>query len=506
MAITPQQIQEEMQRFPGLTSTAAEGNLIMREQQNLAQQQSDIQPNQALATDTAGNVYDRFSNTLLGQVNLNTTNPFGAEQPTTSPVISSQGAQIKLDQNTQDVNTFMANSQAEADKSAKEQQDLMKKQEDYLNNLLAQQTEQFKATTEQAVGERQKLGERALKGFGAQAALSGGQFASSTLLDLNAIDMETQTAVQDLRSKRDQAIATAQQAIAEKKVGLAESAFKDARQIQKDMLGRQKEGIAMRGQLVTQARADQTAQQTEANRVRDDARASIQQALATFGGAGIENMPPETRAFLDEQAKLAGFGPGYLEGSFRTLKEQATAKQQELAEAKLKDKQQQDLFMNTIRTSQLAISALHASIAQAKAEGALQPGMLSGKFSTDYLMSRSGDYLDPNTGAVNWLALDALENTDKNLWHDMTVTLEKAQEMQAKAVGEMGTAPEDKASVLDKSRVGSFIKPLLNPTPEQVSGATSAATTGVKEAISNVSPLGTAWVAGLDWLFGDTTK
>src|SRR3990167_3288815 len=270
-----------------------------------------------------------------------------------SPVISSQGAQIKLDKTTSDVDKFMVNAQTEFDKSALEQQDLMKKQDEYLNNLLAQQTEQFKATTEQAIGEREKLGQRALKGFGAQAALSGGQFASSTFLDLNAIDMETQTAVQDLRSKRDQAIQTAQQAIAEKKVGLAESAFKEARQAQKDLLDRQKEGIAMRSQLVTQARADQTAAQTEANRVRDDARTVINSVLSNFGGASLENIPTEMKAQFATLEKQAGLPNGFITSGLMTMKEKTLTQQKALAEERLADKQQQDSIMNAIRFATL---------------------------------------------------------------------------------------------------------------------------------------------------------
>ena len=417
------------------------------------------------------------------QPNIAIPTPTPSPTSTTSPVISSQGAQISLDKTTQDFEKFLQDAQSQYDQGKIDYAELQKAEKAFYDNLEKQTIDTTTSQAEADITERQKLGSQARQTYEAQAARSGATFAGSTGLDLNKIELETQQAVQELRRKRDASIADAKLAIQEKRVGAAKDAYAEARTLQKELLDRQVQGATMKSNALTQARADQTAAQTEANRVRDDARTVITSALTTFGGAGIENMAPETRAFLEKKAEEAGFGPGYIEGSFRTLKEQATAQQQALAEAKLKDKQQQDLFMNSIRTSQLAISALHASIAAAKADGTLQLGTLSGKFSENYLKSRAGEYLNSD-GSVDWLGLDALENTDKNLWHDMTVVLEAAQTAQAKAIEEMGTAPEDTKNLTDQFK---------NKTALEIVG-------------SGTELFDTAITKGMNWLFGDTNK
>ena len=204
---------------------------------------------------------------------------------------------------------------------------------------------------------------------------------------------------------------------------------------------------------------------------------------------------------MEEQAVIAGFGPGYLEGSFRTLKEKATEQQRELAEARLKDKQQQDLFMNSIRTSQLAIDALRASISAGKKDGGGTLGTLSGKYSTDYLASRAQEFIDPTTFAIDWQGVDRLENVDRNLWSDMNTFLNSVQQQQAKAVEEAGTAPEDKdtGSRFSKTPAGFVFGALANPTPSSIAAGTEAG----KKALSISQPLLTK---GLEWLFGDNQK
>lgn len=51
----------------------------------------------------------------------------------------------------------------------------------------------------------------------------------------------------------------------------------------------------------------------------------------------------------------------------------------------------------------------------------------TGKYNQSYLANRANDYINED-GSIDWLSLDDLENTDKDLWRDMTLFLQQAQQ------------------------------------------------------------------------------
>src|SRR3990167_7114751 len=67
---------------------------------------------QDTATDTAGNVFDRATNKVIGHVNLQTTNPFGDEQPTVPNVITSTDAKLEKTDVAAELATIKAQQEA----------------------------------------------------------------------------------------------------------------------------------------------------------------------------------------------------------------------------------------------------------------------------------------------------------------------------------------------------------------------------------------------------------
>lgn len=63
----------------------------------------------------------------------------------------------------------------------------------------------------------------------------------------------------------------------------------------------------------------------------------------------------------------------------------------------------------------------------------VEPITYSGKYTEDYLAVRANDYITEE-GGIDWLAVDKLENVDKNLYNDMVVFLNNALKMTATTV------------------------------------------------------------------------
>src|SRR3990167_7202568 len=463
------------------------------------------------SVDAQGNVFNIGSTTVVGKaegtnlpsirgVGGNITTPYvdtpfslGKKQVN---VLSSDKAQETINADTTTIDQLAVQATTLSEQAKRDAEELRKREEEQIKEQLALEERMIGETFGKQKGERESL---VLEQQRSAEILFGDSLYTTTAAqaDLNTLSRQTQDDIFRLERVRDGAINQARRAAQEKDIKSLREAKETARNATKELIDKQTQFVNQR--LAAQQEARQVAQLklSEAGRKRDDARAAIQQALTQFGGAGIEGMDPETKKFLEEQAVIAGFGPGYLEGSFRTLKEKATEQQRELAEARLKDKQQQDLFMNFIRTSQLATDALRASISAGKKDGGGTLGTLSGKYSTDYLASRAQEFIDPTTFAIDWQGVDRLENVDRNLWSDMNTFLNSVQQQQAKAVEEAGTAPEDKdtGSRFSKTPAGFVFGALANPTPSSIAAGTEAG----KKALSISQPLLTK---GLEWLFG----
>lgn len=186
-----------------------------------------------------------------------------------------------------------------------------------------------------------------------------GASASGTGAMLN-LAQEHRNEIAQLASAKIAALQAAKTAVSDKQFELAKAKAQEAKDVEEAIAQKRVDYLEQIAKLQEQAAKDKKAAQDEMNRLRDDARSSINTLLDSFGSLPLQLLPEEDLNLLKDMAALAGI-PGDFLGAMPTREE---VKQDQL--------QQDREFDNQISLASLGIRQAALSISQTRLSQDLQ--------------------------------------------------------------------------------------------------------------------------------------
>lgn len=202
---------------------------------------------------------------------------------------------------------------------------------DYEDNvkLLNEQFDKSKTDLQASQGREQAITGAKLQRIGGYLGESGSAMGVTS----NQI-AQHRTELESLAIKRADALNAAKNAYTKEDIALAQSKMKEAKDYEETIYQRRKDFIAQTNQAAKDAAAAQKAREDQNNKIRDDARATVNTMLTSFGGFDFDNMDDATIQQVAELAQTAGYPLSALRGpTIAQTSQQSTERQRAISNA-----------------------------------------------------------------------------------------------------------------------------------------------------------------------------